>query len=269
MSLRESFESAGHWLFRRRGYLPLLVFLPLLVDMRHFERPLHSHLAQEVWEFCCLFVCLCGLAVRAVTIGSAPLRTSGRNTKHQVAAVLNTTGMYSVVRHPLYLGNSLIWLGISLVCLEWHEVIICALVLCVYYERIMFAEEEYLRRKFGPAFDDWAARTPTILPRLSQWQPPALPFSWRKVLRQEYTGLLCVIAVFFGLEVLEHFVVEHQLVFEPQWLVLGGAGLLVYLTMRTLKRRTKLLNVKGKVLAETLSLAAPGDGDQSPPAKAG
>ena len=31
--------------------------------------------------------------------------TSGRNTHDQVADSLNTSGIYSIVRHPLYVGN--------------------------------------------------------------------------------------------------------------------------------------------------------------------
>ncbi|MGB8874133.1 MAG: hypothetical protein WCC75_12145, partial [Desulfobaccales bacterium] len=45
--------------------------------------------------------------------GLPPRGTSGRNTQGQVAETLNTTGIYSLVRNPLYLGNFLIWLGLS------------------------------------------------------------------------------------------------------------------------------------------------------------
>ena len=46
-------------------------------------------------------------------VGFTPRGTSGRNTKEgQVAESLNTLGMYSMCRHPLYLGNLLMWLGI-------------------------------------------------------------------------------------------------------------------------------------------------------------
>ncbi len=52
-----------------------------------------------------------GLALRVIVVGHAPYGTSGRNTREQVADTLNTTGMYSIVRHPLYLANYLIILG--------------------------------------------------------------------------------------------------------------------------------------------------------------
>ena len=46
------------------------------------------------------------------------------------------------------------------------------LVFWLYYERIMLAEEEFLRARYGKAFDDWAARTPAFLPNFRHWVPP-------------------------------------------------------------------------------------------------
>ena len=53
-----------------------------------------------------------GFLFRAWAIGTTPAGTSGRNTKEQVAEVLNSTGIYSIVRHPLYVGNYFMWIGI-------------------------------------------------------------------------------------------------------------------------------------------------------------
>lgn len=61
----------------------------------------------------------------------------------------NTTGMYSIVRHPLYLGNFFVGFGIVLICSSvWLAVVFC-LLFVVYYERLMFAEEEFLRTSSG------------------------------------------------------------------------------------------------------------------------
>ena len=55
-----------------------------------------------------------GLGIRVFTVGFTPKNTSGRNTAEQIADVLNTSGIYSMVRHPLYVGNFFMWLGIGL-----------------------------------------------------------------------------------------------------------------------------------------------------------
>ena len=51
--------------------------------------------------------------IRIYTVGTTPAGTSGRNRDKQIAEKLNKTGVYSIIRHPLYLGNLLIWLGVA------------------------------------------------------------------------------------------------------------------------------------------------------------
>ena len=100
------------------------------------------------------------LAIRAYTIGHTPKGTSGRNTKKQVANALNTTGAYSLVRNPLYLGIFFMGLGVALFAHLWWLTLIYVLAFWLYYERVIFAEEAYLRDKFGAEYLSWADRTP-------------------------------------------------------------------------------------------------------------
>jgi lipid A Kdo2 1-phosphate O-methyltransferase len=246
MPLREEFESQGNWLFRWRSYVPLSLFVLLAMAMSDFHYPRHQHQLQEYWMLCCLAVSLTGLGIRVLTVGYVPKGTSGRNTAHQVADQLNTEGMYSLLRHPLYLGNYLIWLGIPLFVHNFWLVAVFSLLFWIYYERIMFAEEEFLRRKFGWEYVQWATVTPAFIPRLSGWRRPQLPFSVRNVMRREYSALLGIVAAYCGLEVLEHIAVEQRFYFEVHWRFIAPAGLAIYLLLRTLKRRTHLLTVEGR-----------------------
>ena len=67
-------------------------------------------LFDETEELIFLGVSLLGEAIRIFTVGYAPRNTSGRNTiTGQIADELNVTGIYSQLRHPLYLGNFLMW----------------------------------------------------------------------------------------------------------------------------------------------------------------
>ena len=171
MALVSEFDRQGNWLFRWRSYLPFALLVPLLAAFRTFDDPNHDPNLQQWWTIVCIGVSLAGLALRAIAVGSAAPNTSGRNTHGQVADAVNTTGIYSVVRHPLYLGNYLMWLGITMYCHNGWLVAVFTLMFFLYYERIMMAEENYLSGKFGAAFTEWAARTPAFIQRWSQWQP--------------------------------------------------------------------------------------------------
>jgi len=100
-------------LFRKRSYIPLLLYaVATLVVFLDSEALFHP--PDLLWSAICLVISLSGLVVRIMVTGTVPAGTSGRNTKGQLARTLNTRGIYSVVRHPLYLGNFLMWLGLIL-----------------------------------------------------------------------------------------------------------------------------------------------------------
>lgn len=238
MQLALEFRRAGDWLFSRRSYLPLLLFALVHLDMLHFSYIGGSHTWDRVWEFFCLGISLVGLYIRIMTIGYRPHGTSGRNTHGQVAETLNTEGMYSITRHPLYLGNFFNWLGLALFTHTWWLPIIVALVFWLYYERIMFAEESFLEEKFGETYTAWAAQTPAFWPRFRSWQPPERRFSWRTVLRREYSGLFAIVVCFTYLELLGDLIIHRRLELDRLWIGILAVNLVIYLALRTWKRRT-------------------------------
>lgn len=244
MGLREEFEAAGTWLFRRRGYLPLLLF-PLLLAAAA-GGPADQGGAAAVWEGFCVAVALGGLALRVATVGFVPKDTSQRNTGRPQAEALNTTGLYSVVRHPLYAGNFLMWLGVALYPRAWWAPVIVSLVFWLYYERIMFAEEEFLRRRFGDEYLAWAAATPAFFPRLRAWRPPATGFCLLTVLRREHSSLLAVIASLTVLQLVGRHASSGRLVLDPGWGAALAVTVALCVAVRTLKHRTRLLHVEGR-----------------------
>lgn len=240
------FEKAGNWLFARRSYLPIVCAGVILLALRNYKFPYVSHTLDQLWEVLCLAISLSGLAVRIATVGHAPKGTSGRNSKKQKAEVLNTTGMYSVVRHPLYLGNFLVWLGISLLPRIWWLSVILLLTFWLYYGLIIFAEEQFLQRRFGREFTDWAGKTPASIPKLRSWKRPALPFSLRTVLKGEHSTLFLIVVLFTLMEEAASLLTTGSPELDPMWLVLFTIALAQYVLFRTLKKHTKLLNVPGR-----------------------
>jgi protein-S-isoprenylcysteine O-methyltransferase Ste14 len=246
MALREQFESSGGWLFRWRGYLPLVIIALIGFVMRDFRYLGDSRKWNALWELACVAVSFVGLGLRAYTVGHAPKNTSGRNAREQRAERLNTSGIYSIVRHPLYLGNFFVYLGVVSFAHVWWLIVICVLAYWLYYERIMFAEEFYLRGKFGLAYEQWARRTPAFVPAPSLWQPPDLPFSPRNVLRREYNNFFSVVLILFVLDAYGRYVAEGQLRFDPAWTMFFCSGFAVWIVLRTIKRNTEWLRVAGR-----------------------
>ncbi len=241
MTLQEEFEKTGEYFFRWRSYLPLIMavfFIPTLVGYR---TPFENHGLNLAWDFFSLGVALLGEGIRFFTVGFVPRGTSGRNTKGQVADTLNTTGMYAVVRNPLYLGNFVIWFGLSLFMKLWWFSILIILFFIVFYERIVFTEERFLREKFGDEFLQWADRTPVIIPNFKNWRPPSLPFSWKSALVREYGSFYAIIVTFTVLGLLAGLCSYGNLTIDAIWLKIFIGSTIFYLTIRYLKKKTKVL----------------------------
>jgi protein-S-isoprenylcysteine O-methyltransferase Ste14 len=114
MSLIRNFDKTGNFLFRYRGQFPVLLFLGSIPFIWRIAPAFENNFLPPFWTFSAILCCLLGFAVRGYAIGTTPRGTSGRNTAQQVAETVNKTGIYSIVRHPLYLGNYLIWLGLAI-----------------------------------------------------------------------------------------------------------------------------------------------------------
>jgi protein-S-isoprenylcysteine O-methyltransferase Ste14 len=246
MGMREEFEAAGNWLFRRRGYLPVLL-VPMLLFAAGSRRDAATQTTLGAgWQALCVSLALAGFALRGATVGFVPKDTSQRNRGRPQAEALNTTGLYSVVRHPLYLGNYLMWLGVALLPGAWWAPVIASLVFWLYYERIMFAEEEFLRRRFGEDYTAWAATTPAFVPRLRAWRPPVARFSLLTVLRREHSSLLALVVTLTAVRLVDEHATTGRLTLHPIWGTALAITLVLCLGIRTLKHRTRLLHVEGR-----------------------
>ena len=246
MPLREELAVTGTFLFRWRSYLPLAILPLVFAQIRDPVLANDSNAHAFSWKALCLGTALFGMSLRAFVAGYVPRGTSGRNTRSQQCEELNSTGAYSVVRHPLYLGNFFIWVGVSLFPGAWWLAAVIVLVFWLYYERIMYAEEEFLRAKFGQRYLRWAAKTPAFLPDVRLFKKPFLPFSIRTVLRREYSGFFGVIAAFTLLELAQGWILEESLLQDPLRMAFLATGALAYLVLLYIKRHTRWLDAEGR-----------------------
>lgn len=249
MALLEEFEKQGNFLFKYRGVLPLVFLLAGLgafVQTELSTTGFQDPQVKELYRFFCLFICFIGFGIRVYTVGHTPRNTSGRNTEDQLADELNTTGIYSAVRHPLYLGNFFMWLGVALLTGNAWFAGLFVFVYWVYYERIMFAEEQFLRIKFSTVYLEWAKVTPAFIPSFKNWSRPKMPFSWKKVLKKEKNGFLAMFLIFFIFQCVEN-VIRDVSILKTDWLFFATLiSLITYLVLKFIKRSTKLLEEEGR-----------------------
>ncbi|HEV2272053.1 MAG TPA: isoprenylcysteine carboxylmethyltransferase family protein [Steroidobacteraceae bacterium] len=93
----------------------------------------------------------------------------GRNWSG-VAAVkadheLITGGPYRWVRHPIYSGLALAFVGMAIAGGQWRGVLSIALALIAIVQRIV-VEERFMRQQFGAGYDAYAQRVRALIPGL-------------------------------------------------------------------------------------------------------
>jgi protein-S-isoprenylcysteine O-methyltransferase Ste14 len=82
---------------------------------------------------------------------------------HRPARIV-TTGVYSIVRHPQYLGGLLAHIGFSFLLSGLYSLLSTPLIAAVVYF-ISRKEETELTREFGQEYLDYKKKTPMLLPR--------------------------------------------------------------------------------------------------------
>ena len=75
-----------------------------------------------------------------------------------------TVGVYSIVRHPQYLGGLLAHLGISFLLSAWYSLLLTPIMIVLIY-LISRKEEEELIKEFGKEYEDYKRKVPMLIPR--------------------------------------------------------------------------------------------------------
>ena len=243
MSLVHELEKSGNWLFRRRNWLPYVFLFLAVVYLFIANRSVIYF--NYTWELICILISVAGELLRSYTIGHVPHKTSDRIVKNQLADELYTTGIYSVIRHPLYVGNFFLWLGPALFLRSVWCIIIFVLAYWLYYERIIFAEEQFLRHKFGEAYDTWTYKVKAVIPGFRNYTKTNLPFSLKNALRREYYSIASLFIVFALLDLFRNIAVTGRVYMEPMYATLLIAALIFWAVIRYIVKRTKFLQVEG------------------------
>ncbi len=76
-----------------------------------------------------------------------------------------TTGVYSIVRHPQYLGGILAHIGFSFLLSGLYSLLATPLVIALIYT-ISWKEENELTKEFGQEYEDYKRKVPMLIPKV-------------------------------------------------------------------------------------------------------
>lgn len=178
----------GNFFFRYRNLLFVffyaLLFLPGWEIFTEKRFGLHYFRIPIVLG---LTVTILGQLIRAATIGLAYIIRGGRDKK-VYAEELVTEGIFHHCRNPLYVGNILMLTGVGILSNSLLYMVFVIPAFVFIYQAIVLAEEDFLRKKFGAAFDAYCAVVHRWVPNPSGLVATfrSMQFNWKRYVLKEY-----------------------------------------------------------------------------------
>ncbi len=129
---------------------------------------------------------------------------TGEPTRKQEldAPILVTAGPFSIIRNPLYAGNILNGLGVSIAASGGYSLVTGAALnlatlafLAIIYGNIIVLEERYLEAKFGETYLYYKNRVPALLPRRLKPSSGEGDFDLNRALYYEQSSLIWWISI--------------------------------------------------------------------------
>ena len=190
--------SIGNFFFKYRNWIFILFYAALFIP----SWPLFSKEAfgelYYLWPVIIgLLVTVTGQVIRGATIGLAYIVRGGKEGK-PYAEGLVTEGIFNHCRNPLYVGNILMLLGVGILANSLLYVAVMMPVFLFIYQAIVLAEENFLRNKFGPGYDEYCKKVNRWIPNLSGIGKTfeSMEFNWRRwVLREHTTQLIWLVGI--------------------------------------------------------------------------
>jgi protein-S-isoprenylcysteine O-methyltransferase Ste14 len=148
-------------------WLPLLVAALLLGPGEWFG---HSLLREQFVPHTTLVYSIgLALAILGAVLAIFSRALLGRNWSATVQLKqdhqLITSGPYRFVRHPIYTGLLLLFLGNAIMVGDWRGLLAVAIVFASFWRKFRL-EERWLAEHFGEAYRLYQARTKALIPAL-------------------------------------------------------------------------------------------------------
>lgn len=183
-------QKLGNFFFKIRSFTPI----PFILALFYFAEP--------AWHTILIGIPLTAIGefLRMWAVGYAGGTT--RATSLGTARDLVTSGPYSYVRNPLYLGNFLLSFGICIVANVLWLIPVLVVGYFIQYLPIIAVEETYLLESCGSIYQVYQEQVPSFFPQFIPYSSPsAHDFSWARAIKSEkrtWTAIVCVIGLIFA-----------------------------------------------------------------------
>ena len=176
-----------------------------------------------------------GETIRIISVGYSHIGTSGRES-YLRADSLNTTGIYSIVRNPLYIGNFLIFTGLVVVFSNAWAVLVFGFFLVLQYYFIIFAEENFLKEKYGDKYEAYCTRVKRIIPTFKNYRKNQNPFSLKKVIFKENDSVFNMLIMFLLVLLYKEKYFTGGINSKITYIISGSILILAYVVTKIVKR---------------------------------
>jgi protein-S-isoprenylcysteine O-methyltransferase Ste14 len=179
----------GNFFFKYRNWIFILFYGALFIPSWPLFSPEQFGSSYFLWPIIIgLVITVLGQLIRGLTIGLAYIVRGGKQGK-PYAEGLVTEGIFRHCRNPLYAGNILMLLGVGILANSLIYVVIVIPVFLFVYQAIVLAEENFLRGKFGPGYEEYCRHVNRWFPNLAGIGKTfqSMEFNWRRWILKEHT----------------------------------------------------------------------------------
>lgn len=136
---------------------------------------------------------------------------------------LTTSGPYSVVRNPLYLGTMLIAAGFMIMLNTSYAGFVFMAIMAAVYYRTIRCEERALTEKHGKVYLNYKDKVPMIIPTFFRYKCGGKwPFSLSRIIEnKEYKLFIWVINITIIFRLKGYFLIEHEGMDAKKWLLIA------------------------------------------------
>lgn len=237
--------AAGNLFFRWRNALFPGVFLLAAFTVR----PQVILGSATIGSFLLAFgvaVALVGEGFRLLTIGFEYIHRGGKD-RRPYAGRLIKEGIFASTRNPMYVGNTLIAVGITLATTSLMAYVVLIPLFLSVYQAIVSAEENYLLKKFGSEYEAYCSSVNRFLPSLAVVRRLWSGTRWdlKRAVRKDLSTLMGLVTGLTLLPVWRSYFLEGSVAAESQAVravVMMFAFGALYAVLLYLKKRKRLFS---------------------------